>query len=273
MSQGSSAAKTACGLAAAILVLSPITARAADVHGKLPDFSGMWEGSGSLFDQSKGATNANAEHVRDFPPYNPEWEAKYTRFLNDVVWQDKYIDPITLCLPGGFPRIMSAPRGTAFIVRPEMVVILKEQGWARYIYTDGRDFPGPDDMWPTWEGWSKGRWEGDTLVVETRSLRGKMAVDRTGLSFSDKMTSVERIRRRDDKTMEDRITITDPAALTRPWTVTRIWRKQDPKSWMAANNCSESQRNPIVDGQNTVTVGGGDTVGNYPASIARFSVF
>jgi hypothetical protein len=118
MSQGSSAAIAAAGLAAAMLMLSSATARAAGAPARLPDFSGMWEGTGSLFDQSKGATNANAEHVRDFPPYNPEWEAKYTKFLNDVVWQDKYIDPITLCLPGGFPRIMSAPRGTAFIVRP-----------------------------------------------------------------------------------------------------------------------------------------------------------
>ena len=246
------------------------------ITSTLPDWTGVWESPSSLFELGKGFRTVNDDNARDFPPYNPEWEAKYTKFLKEVVWPGKMIDPINLCLPGGFPRIMSTPRGTLFTVRPEITVISKEQGWARYIYTDGRKFPGEDDMWPTWEGWSIGHWEGDTLVVETKSVRNKVVVDRTGLLFSDKMSAVERIRRVDANTMEDIITITDPVALTKPYVVRRTWRKEAKGTWMAANHCGEAgDRNPPVGGENTVVLGSEapKMVGNYPETIARFSAW
>jgi hypothetical protein len=250
----------------------------APVTSTMPDWSGMWEGAGSLFELGKGFTNLNdlRQKARDFPPYTPEWEAGYEKFLKEVYWPGKAVDPINLCLPTGFPRIMASPRGTAFIVRPEMTTILKEQGWFRIIYTDGRKFPADEDMWPTWEGWSIGHWEGDTLVVETKGLRNKIVIDRTGLLLSDKMSSVERIRRVDADTMEDVMTFTDPVALTRPWTVRRTWSKQPADSWIASNHCGEAgDRNPIVNGENTVVLGSElkGPPGNYPASIAKFAAW
>jgi hypothetical protein len=241
-----------------------------------PDWSGAWESPSSLFDLGHGFRTVNDGKARDFPPYTPEWETKYSNFLKDTVWTGKFIDPINLCLPGGYPRILSTPRATAFLVTPEMVVMLKEQGWFRIIYTDGRKMPGEDDMWPTWEGWSVGHWEGDTLVVETKSLRGKVVIDRTGLLLSDKASSVERIRRVDYNTMEDVVTFTDPVALTKPWTVRRTWRREPDDAWIASNHCGEAgDRNPIVGGENTVVLGSEapKLVGNYPATIAKFSAW
>ena len=258
-----------------VLVLSPAV-RAADAPAKLPDWSGVWESPSSLFELGKGFRTVNDPNSRDFPPYNAAWEARYEAFLKNVVWTGKFVDPINQCLPGGFPRIMSTPRGTLFQVSPDVVSIQKEQGWSRYVYTDGRKFPADEEMWPTWEGWSIGHWDGDTLVVETRMLRDRVVVDRTGLILSGKASAVERIRKLDDKTMQDIITITDPVAFTKPWVVTRTWKKDTADTWMAANHCGEAgDRNPVVNGQNTVVLGSESPtmVGSYPAAIAPFSIW
>ena len=261
-------------LAAGMAVGLSSAARAAPAA--LPDWSGVWESPSSLFELGKGFKAVTDLKARDFPPYNAAWEARYETFLKDVVWAEKFVDPINQCLPGGFPRIMSTPRGTLFQVSPDVVTIQKEQGWSRYIYTDGRKFPADDDMWPTWEGWSIGHWEGDTLVVETRMVRDRGVIDRTGLILSGKMSSVERIRKLDAGTMQDVITITDPVALTKPWVVTRTWKKDAPDTWMAANHCGEAgDRNPVVGGKNTVVLGSEvpKMVGSYPAAIAPFSIW
>jgi len=91
----------------------------------------------------------------------------------------------------------------------------------RIIYTDGRDFP--EIPLHTWNGYSIGHYEGDTLVVETRHILGWQServqrwVDRLGHPFSDELTVVERIRRLDENTLENQITIDDPIAYERPW--------------------------------------------------------
>ena len=88
----------------------------------LPDWSGIWYGTGTLFDQSRGGRQPNGEGVnRDFPPYKPDWEAKYTSFIERVVKPGKYDDPLTLGYLGGFPRMMAPARGLQFAVTPEQV--------------------------------------------------------------------------------------------------------------------------------------------------------
>ena len=111
----------------------------------LPDWTGIWMGTGgNLFDQSKGAANVNANrNARDYPPYRPEWEAAYKQFLDTVVSQGKFVDPLTVGYPGGMMRMMTPARGLQFILRPEQVWIVYERPDVRYIYTDGRPFPPP----------------------------------------------------------------------------------------------------------------------------------
>ena len=249
----------------------------AKAFAALPDWSGIWMGVGTtLFEQKAGAAslNANNPNARDFPPYKPAWEAAYTRFLNDVVKQEKFSDPLSLGYPGGMIRMMSPARGLQFVLRPEQVWIIYERPDVRYIYTDGRPIPPKDELWPTFEGYSIGHWEGDTLVVQTVSIRGGIPIDRTGAALSDEARVVERIRKTDDKTLQSDITIEDPVAFTAPWKVTRRYtnrREQYPR--MENVSSLENQRNPIVNGETKVLLAGdADPSSPYPPDIRPFAV-
>jgi hypothetical protein len=234
-------------------------------------------GTGTLFEQLPGrGTNPNADRtLRNYPPYKPEWEAAYTKFLEEVVKPGKYLDPLTIGYPTGMLRTMSPARGLQFVVRPEMVWIIHERPDIRYIYTDGRPFPPADELWPTFEGYSIGRWEGDTLVVETVSIKGGVPLDRTGAVLSDEARVVERIRKINDRTIEAVITITDPVALMRPWTVTRRYNKrQEEFPRLETVSSVENQRNPIVGTETKILVGEQtpDSSSPYPPDLRAFAI-
>ena len=238
----------------------------------LPDWTGIWMGNGNLFDQAGG--NANRPDARDHPPYKPEWEAAYKEFLETVVSQDKFSDPLTSGYPGGMMRMMSPARGLQFVIRPEQVWIIYERPDVRYIYTDGRPFPPSDELWPTFEGYSIGHWEGDTLVVETKSIRGGIPIDRTGAALSDAASVTERIRKIDAKTLQSDITVVDPIAFTRPWNVTRRYTKR-PEQFPRMENVSslENNRNPLVDGQTSIRLSDdSDASSPYSPEIRRYAV-
>jgi hypothetical protein len=279
------AASAAIAVAVAVgLYAPPLTPAQSAPAGKatmrdfasLPDWTGIWMGTGgNVFETTKGGpTNANSPNARDYPPYKPEWEAAYKEFLDTVVSQGKFADPLTVGYPGGIMRMMVPARGLQFVLRPEQVWIVFERPDVRYIYTDGRPFPPPEELWPTFEGYSIGRWEGDTLVIETRSIRGGIPIDRTGAALSDSATVLERIRKIDARTLVSQITIEDPVAFTRPWTVTRRYTKRDEQYPRMENVSSlENQRNPLVNGETKVILADQDDVTSpYSADFRRFAV-
>ena len=248
----------------------------AQAYAKLPDWSGVWTGTGTLFDQSRGALNPNTNReARDYPPYKPEWEAAYVKFLTDVVRQGKFTDPLSAAYPAGMPRMMTLPYGFQFVISPEMVWVVHEHPDVRYIYTDGRPMPPPDELWPTFDGYSLGHWEGDTLVVQTVSMKGYIPIDRTGLALSGQAKLTERIRKTSETTLEDVMTIEDPVALTQPWTVVRRFNKRNEKQPRLENVPDiDNQRNPIVNGE-TQTILESDVTNArtpYPESLGRVAV-
>ena len=130
-----------------------------------------------------------------------------------------YTEPDAQCLPQGVPKINSAPVPFKIVQTDKLVVLVYEAFnlW-RQVHLDNRDFA--DDLNPSWLGYSKGRWEGDTLVVETRGLNGKQWLDHNGLPASDKLVVIERFRRPTIGELEIEYTINDPTYYTRPWTTT-----------------------------------------------------
>src|SRR5437773_644113 len=101
---------------------------------------------------------------------------------------------------------------------PGRVLILTERNIQyRQIFTDGR--PLPQDPTPTWNGYSIGHWEGDTLVVETTGFRDDLWLDASGKPLTEQAKTIERIRRPNYGNLEVEITIDDPKAYTAPWTV------------------------------------------------------
>jgi hypothetical protein len=99
-----------------------------------------------------------------------------------------------------------------------IVIIYEANAGIRQIFTDGR--PQPTDVEPWWFGYSTGKWEGDTLVVETTHLRDLGWLDVEGSTITETGRIIEHFRRADYGHLEIEVTIDDPKAYTKPWTVT-----------------------------------------------------
>jgi hypothetical protein len=197
--------------------------RAADGR---PDLSGMWEAEAARV--SRPCPTTVCEELRtsdlwlDFGhglagglPYQP-WAA-------DAVKQRKATngkeDPTSHCLPLGVPRLLVDPEYRKIVQVPGLTVILTERDAAyRQVFTDGRALPV--DPQPSWNGYSIGKWEGDTLVVETNGLRDGMWLDRSGSPLTDAAKITERFRRVNYGSLEIAVTIDDSKAYTKPFTVT-----------------------------------------------------
>ena len=128
-------------------------------------------------------------------------------------------NPDAHCLPMGLMQFHEHPQPRKMIQTPEVLVILYEgNAGVRQIFTDGRALPKNDPQ-PWWYGYSVGRWEGDTLVVETTGLRDNGWHDIDGSPQTDAAKITERFRRLNYGTLKIDVTIDDPKAYTAPFTV------------------------------------------------------
>jgi hypothetical protein len=209
--------------------LTAPTPRTAD--GK-PDLSGVWEtipgrrppgpeiaaeGTGVL--PPSGSIFGNVgDQIPGGAPYQP-WAAELvkTRMANNS--KD---NPDAHCLPMGIMQMTSHPYPKKIIQTPSVVVLIYEGSGTtvREVFMDGRPLPNPADVEPWYNGYSVGRWEGDTLVVETVGFMddGWLDVRGSPLTSSGKMT--ERFRRPNFGSLAIDVTIDDPKAYTKPFTAT-----------------------------------------------------
>jgi hypothetical protein len=129
--------------------------------------------------------------------------------------------PWLRCLPVGMPLNETTSIPYRIVQTPGLVVMFHEEfdTAPRQIFTDGRNLP--EDPNPTWMGYSVGKWDGDTLVVETSGFNDKTWLDQMGHPHSELLRLAERFRRLDFGHMTLQITIDDPGAFTRPFTLTR----------------------------------------------------
>jgi len=131
-------------------------------------------------------------------------------------------DPVYRCFPPGVPRIYAHPAPFEIFQLSNRVVIIYEfQHQVRQIFTDDR--PLAEGRPASWMGESLGRWEGDTLIVESRNFRGETWIDRRGVPHSDQLVVTERFRRESDDRLVVDIQIEDPVAFTEPWTAQRVF--------------------------------------------------
>jgi hypothetical protein len=145
------------------------------------------------------------------------------------------------CLPPGMPGIMSQPYPMEFLMTPGKVTIVIEAfTQVRHIFTDGRELPADPD--PGFFGTSVGRWEGDTLVVESIGFNDLVTI--SGLPHSDQMKITERIRLDDEDRMQIETTIADPMALTEPYVTNASFARH--RDWTIAEYvCEENNRNYV----------------------------
>ena len=128
-----------------------------------------------------------------------------------------YDDPTAHCFAGGVPRSLYVPSPFHIIQTPTYVVILLERMSWRIVPLDGR--PHLPDTIRLWQGDSLGRWDGDTLVVETTNLNGKTWLNEVGDVISHAATVVERFTPVSTNSMQYEATVSDPLVFTRPWTI------------------------------------------------------
>ncbi|MFY9527480.1 MAG: hypothetical protein WBC04_08650 [Candidatus Acidiferrales bacterium] len=187
-----------------------------------PDFSGVWRQHPPP--GSRGY--ASYTFSKEIAPMTPWAEAKFKankpsygpRAVGD---SNDPVNPTTGdavgCAPPGVPRIYLHPFPMEIIQIPGRVIMLFEfDHFVRQIYTDGRGHN--ENLPPSWMGDSIGKWEGDTLVVDTTNFNDKTWLDRGGHPHSDQLHLVERIRRVDHDTLQIDMTFDDPKAYTKPWT-------------------------------------------------------
>jgi hypothetical protein len=210
------------------------TPRTAD--GKV-DFSGIWSPDRTFIYDISSALKKG-----EVLPIQP-WAAKVAR---ERLSKD---DPEALCLPTGVPR--QAPYPWRMLQTPTHIFFLFEGNIHSYrqIYMDGRQHPADPD--PTWYGHSVGRWEGDTLVVDSVGFNDLFWFDFAGHPHTEKLHVTERYTRPDLGTLTYEVTVDDPGAYTKPF-VMHGQSSLQPNTELMEYICNENNQDvPHIVGKDT----------------------
>jgi hypothetical protein len=257
--------------AVAVALAAALTMMAGGVQAfddaKYPNWKGQWSrvivpgvGGQGAFDPTK--------------PWGPGQQAPLTPEYQKVL-EDSMADqaqgglgnyPTARCLPGGMPRMMTFSTHEYVITPDTTYILLGGEDHFRRIFTDGRDWP--QDIEPTYAGYSIGRWidpNGDgrytTLEAETRGFKGPRAYDATGLPlhFDNQSIFKERLLldQADPNILHDVITVIDHA-LTRPWTADKRYRRNpDLRAQWPETYCNEGNANIVIGKENYFLSGDG----------------
>jgi hypothetical protein len=226
-------------------------------HGK-PDLSGLWQVEATPFDEMKRMFGPDLDSLSvpgddprnfskyvfnilaDFKPDEAPIRPEAMKIFESRMKSFGISNPTTSCQLGGVPFGGLLPFPNKFIQTPGVIVILQEaDGGVRQIFTDGRAHTA--DPQPSWMGYSVGRWEGDSLMVDTVGFNDKGWLDGAGHPHSEALKVLERYRRRDFGHMDVEVTIDDPKMYTRPFTI-KYTLDLVPDSDVAEYVCAENEK-------------------------------
>jgi hypothetical protein len=175
-----------------------------------------------------------------FVPTNltPAAQALYDEGVKANARGESFRDDTGACWPTGMPRIMTRVWPIQMIQLPTGIIMISGfMDEVRWIYMDGRSHPDPDVMVPSWNGHSIGRWEGDTLVVDTVGYEGRRHWMHQGVPISEQAHSIERIRLIDNgAALETEYTWTDPVNWVGEWKTKKYHRPSEDQD-VAENHC------------------------------------
>jgi hypothetical protein len=194
------------------------------VSGK-PDLSGIWAAECSVYGRDACFIRSLFfDLAKDLKPADVEMTPWASAIQTNRENRDHVDDPYGYCLPPGVPRIDFSGGPFKILHGPDVTAFLHETlvGMIfRQVFTDGRPLPAVNE--PTWLGYSVGRWDGDTFIVDTTGFKDAGWLDtRKARPHSDALHVTEQFRRRDFGHMELTIGINDPKAYLKPWTVTAM---------------------------------------------------
>jgi hypothetical protein len=232
-----------------------MSAQAPRTHDGKPDLSGIWQiepppdGEMERLFGNTVSKQAEGDDPRTFSKYvvnllvdfKPEEEPILPEAAARASKRRETQDtPSSHCLPLALPAIELVGFPFKIFQTPDAIAIYYEdKGVFRQIHTDGRKLPA--DPFPSWMGYSTGKWEGDTLVVDTAGFNDKGWMDIRGHPRSEALHVQERFHRRDFGHMDVQATIEDPKVLTKPVTI-KFTELLIPNSDVLENFCAEGER-------------------------------
>jgi hypothetical protein len=234
-----------------------------------PDLSGLWDNGRNTNAPQRGARGADLNTApaargrgaaaagppsatffnvgAGFPdglPFQP-WAAELVRKRMADNSKD---NPDAHCLPMGFMQFHTHSQPRKIIQTADVIIIIYEaNSGLRQIFLDGRSLPGKDAQ-PWWYGYSVGKWEGDTLVVETTGFIDDIWLDVRGSPLTSAGKVTERFRRVNYGSLEIEITVDDPKAYTKPWTV-KVTHRIFPDNELIEFICEERDATHYVGAQ------------------------
>jgi hypothetical protein len=247
--------RSSLGVVATVAVLSAtLTGARAFDESKYPNWRGLWQQRIRSSNPSWDASAAGSA------PLTPEYRAIYEGALKSEAEGGLEADPTRRCIPAGFPRVMMAARPMEIVITPSATYfMLQEFNTLRRVYTDGRRFPADFEL--SYTGYSIGQWQDthgtgkyDTLLVETRGIRGPHTYDASGIPFHKDSEAVvtEKVHAdaADPDVLDDEITTVDHA-LIRPWTVTQSYLRAGSQAPLDGSEhlCIEDTSRVVIQGQ------------------------
>jgi hypothetical protein len=232
-------------------------------NGK-PDLSGLWANvytpdmavkgsvldprtrkpltlSGAALPDAKSAAIGAGKRTLDLP--YTEWGLR----------QWKAYDPVNdgdyagSCMPFGMSRNINSPHGLQIVQNDGSIALLFEQNtWFHWVPTNGKKWPA--DLPPSWNGVSSGRWEGDTLVIETTGFNGYTRLDTAGHPHSKQLKLINTFTRTDARTLQHTVTVHDPKAYTQDWMNVRTWRLKPASDVIMEYSCEENNLDNLFSG-------------------------
>jgi len=198
---------------------------------QLPYWPGYWVGENQAGTEISGISR----RARDGEAALPEPSDSLAVWGNNAPWNEegrRRIAEVQSSQGGrkglgwGYPLMMNSSTPLMFLITPEHVLIVNAYNETRHIYTDGREHPPADDLWPTVTGHSIGRWNGDTLVIDTIMVTNPNEFFQGGPPLSEEARYVERIRL-DGEKLRAEVTIEDPVTLSAPWVARLAWVRDE----------------------------------------------
>jgi hypothetical protein len=183
-----------------------------------PSVGGLYEGSAGNIRMNRDGLLLNIADAGKVAPFKP-WAKGLYELRQRTLLKD---DPIISCLPASGPRQFQVAQGVQLIEQPDRQRIFVMSGggnrnW-RILYLDGRQIPTSDDVNPTYFGYSSGKWDNETLVMNVGVFSERFWFTNGGLPHTESLRLTERYSRPDFDTLKYEVTVNDPGTYTRPWT-------------------------------------------------------
>ena len=152
------------------------------------------------------------------------------------------------CFPFGMSRNINSPHGLQIVHNPDALAFLFEQDtWFHWVPLK-EGFKWPADIPESWNGVSTGRWDGDTLIMETSNFNGYTKLDTAGHPHSKQLKLTNTFKRIDSQTMEHTVTVHDPRTYTRDWMNVRTWRLKPDNDVIMEYSCNENNLRSLLEG-------------------------